>query len=133
SNMAFELVGETPGLPVPLARSKINEALGTIYDEQLWSFQLQESGWLTGGLLFGTGTQSAGTITTTAYSNQVVGDATAAALWVAYFGSGNRPLLTECQIRVPFYSLYSIVAFDGVNTFTLDRVWMEPSGTQQAY
>src|SRR6266446_3485331 len=99
-NMVFELAGEVSGLPVPLARSKINEALGTIYDESLWSFQLAESGWLTPGLLFGTGTQSTGTITVTAYSNQVVGDATAAALWVAYAAGGNRPLLTECQIRV---------------------------------
>src|SRR5206468_4117536 len=92
ASMAFELCGEVSGLPMPLARSKIQEALGTIYDESLWSFQLAESGWLTGGLLFGIGTQSAGTITVTAYSNQVVGDANASAAWVAYVAGGNRPL-----------------------------------------
>ena len=128
--MVFELTGEIPGLPIPLARTKINEALATVYDNQMWSFQIGEAGWLTPGLKFPSGTQSTGTITTTAYSNQVVGDAAAAAAWVAYSG---LPFLTQLQIRVPYYSLYNIVGFDGVNTFTLDRPWMEPSGASQAY
>ena len=128
--MAFQLVGEI-GLPMPLAQTLINEALGTIYDEQMYSFQFAESGWITPGLLFGSGTQSAGTITATAQSKLIVGDATAAAKWVAY--TGTLPPLTQCQIRSPYYSLYSIVAFDGVNTLTLDRPWMEPPGAAQAY
>ena len=76
--MAFGLVGEVPGMNMPLAVTKVNEALGDIYDRQYWSFQFQESGWLTPGLQFpvqGSTSvgQSAGTITTTAYSDQVVG------------------------------------------------------------
>ncbi len=127
--MSFQLAGEI-GVPMPLARTFINEALGAIYDEMLWSFQMREGGWLTPGLLFSTGTQSAGTITTTAQGSTIVGDATAAAAWVAYSG---LPLLTQCQIRSPFYSLYNIVAFDNVNTFTIDRPWMEPPGAAQQY
>lgn len=130
--MCFEIAGET-GIPMPLAQTKINEALGTIYDEQIWSFQLRESGWLTPGLLFANGNQSSGTITTTAYSNHIVGDATASALWQAYLNAGTLPLLTQFQIRSPYYSLYNIVAYDGVSTFTLDRPWMEPAGSGQAY
>lgn len=126
----FSLTGEVPGLPFPLAKSKLNEALGAVYDESYWSFQIKTSGWLTPGLLFASGTQSSGTITATAYSNQIIGNATAAALWAAY---SSMPLLTQCQIRSPFYALYDIVAFDGVNTFTLDRPWMEPSGTGLTY
>ncbi len=131
--MSFELVGEFSGLPMPLVRSKINEALGTIYDEQLWSWQIREAGWLTGGLLFGAGTQSQGTITATALGTTIVGDATAAALWAAYQTAGTLPLLTQCQIRSPLYSLYNIVAFNGTNTFTIDRPWTEPPGSGLTY
>jgi hypothetical protein len=132
ANMAFEIAGET-GIPIPLAQTKTNEALGEIYDFQQWSFQLRESGWLSPGLLFQSGSQSAGTITVAAYSTSIVGDATAAAAWLAYFNAGTLPLLTSFQIRTPYYSLYNIVAYDGVNTFTIDRPWMEPSGSGQAY
>jgi hypothetical protein len=127
--MSFEIAG-TLGVPMPLAQTFLNEALGQIYDEQIWSFQLGEAGWITPGLLFSTGTQSKGTITTTSYGTTIVGDATAAVAWVAYSG---LPLLTQCQIRSPYYSLYNIVAFDGVNTLTIDRPWTEPFGAAQSY
>lgn len=129
-DLYFNLIGEVPGLPAPLAKTMVNNALGFIYDSQLWSWQLKESNWLTPGLLFGSGNVSSGTITATSYSDQIVGDATAAALWVAY---ASMPLLTQFQIRVPSYSLYNIIAFDGVNTFTLDRPWMEPDGAGLSY
>lgn len=129
ANMAFQIAGEL-GIPMPLTQTLLNEALGDILDSQMWSFQLKESGWLTPGLLFQTGTQSAGTITATPYSDQIVGNATAAAAWVAY---ASMPLLTSFQIRSPFYSLYNIIAWDGVNTFTIDRPWMEPGGAGLAY
>ncbi len=137
-NMCFGLVGQVPGMNMPLAQTFINEALFNIYEAQMWSWQFAEAGWLTPGLQFpvqGSSAvgQSGGTITTTAYSDQVVGDATAAAAWLAYFNAGTLPLLTSYQIRVPYYSLYSIIAYDGVDTFTLDRPWMEPDGAGQAY
>jgi len=138
ANMAFQLVGEIPGLPMPLSKTQINEALGYIYDEQLWSFQFVESGWLTPGLQFRTGNQSSGTITVTAGSTSVIGDATASAAWAAYVLAGTSPPLTSYQIRVPYYSLYNIVGYSAVTnapfgTFTLDRPWMEPSGSAQSY
>jgi hypothetical protein len=128
-DLKFRLPGEVPGLPAPLSPTLINEALDLIYDSQMWSFQIKEAGWYTPGLLFGT-TTSAGTITTVINSNQIVGDAIAAAAWVAYAGF---PLLTQFQIRVMPYSLYSIIAFDGVNTLTIDRPWMEPAAVGQSY
>jgi hypothetical protein len=125
--MSFELTGSVPGLPKPLAETYIQQALNRVYAESYWSFQMQTSNWLTPGLLFKSGSSlSIGTITTTTGSTQIVGDADAAAAWVAYAGI---PLLTQCQIRSPYYSLYNIIAFDGVDTFTLDRPWMEPSTT----
>ena len=132
ANMTFQIAGEL-NVPYPLAQTFINEGLGNILDQQMWSFQLREAGWLTPGLQFSTGTQSAGTITTTALGTTIVGDATAAAKWVAYVGAGTLPLITSYQIRLPYFSLYNIVAFDGVNTFTIDRPWTEPFGTAQAY
>ena len=139
-NMTMGLVGQVPGLPFPLAQTIVNDALGNIYDDQMWSFQLAESGWLTPGLLFSSGsvtTQSTGTITAVAYSNQVVGDANASALWAAYVAAGTLPLITSFQIRSPYYSLYNIIAYSvnggGFGVFTLDRVWMEPPGVDLAY
>lgn len=120
---------------MPLAMTTLNEALGRIYDEQVWSFQFKENGWYTPGLQFQGSSfgQSLGTITATRFTNTIVGDATAAASWLAYFNAGTLPLLTSYQIRKPPYSLYNIVSYDGVNTFTLDRPWMEPDGSGLAY
>lgn len=139
-NMWFGLTGEIPGMSYPLAQTKINEALGRIYDEQMWSFQLKESGWLTPGLLFGAGSQlqSTGTITTVPFSPYIVGDTDASAIWAAYNTAGTLPLLTQIQIRSPYYSLYNIIAYDTTSnapfgTFTLDRPWMEPGGVAQSY
>jgi hypothetical protein len=129
ANMAFEIAGEI-NMPYPLAATRVNEALGEIFDSQMWSFQMKESGWLAPGLQFVSGTQSAGTITATAYSTSIVGDATASAAWAAY---ASLPLFTTFQIREPMYSLYNIVAYDGVSTITIDRPWMEPSGVGLAY
>ena len=132
--MYNELLGSVPGLNVALAKTYINEALGMIYDEQLWSFQLQDSGWLTPGLFGGLQSYgpsagvSPGTIATVPYSNEIVGDAVASAAWLAMRG---RPFITEYQIRVPEYGLYSIVAMDATLPtavmLTLDRPWMEPA------
>jgi hypothetical protein len=60
----------------------------------------------------------------------VIGDATATTKWQAYTG---LPLLTQCQIRQPYYGLYNIVAYDGVSTLTLDRNWTDPDGAALSY
>jgi len=114
--------GEIPGVALSLAKTKINEALGKIYDETDWSFQTREGGWLNPGLKANTGT-----ITVTPYSDQVIGDAVATAAWAAI----TQPLITVLQIRTMPYSLYNIIGYDiNVNapfaTLTLDRPWMEP-------
>jgi hypothetical protein len=72
-----------------------------------------------------------GTVTTTIGSNQVIGDATAAASWLAI------PLstpITSQQFRIGTGTIYGIAAFDGVNTLTLDRLYVDPShGAGQSY
>lgn len=135
--MVQRMVLEVPGIAAAYAATLINEGLGMIYDEQMWSWQLQTAGWLTPGLLFPVGSSSsAGTITTTPYSNVVIGDATASAAWQAYMAAGNLPLFTQLQIRSPYYSLYSIRSIGSSGPFTtliLDRPWMEPGGVAQTY
>jgi hypothetical protein len=123
--------GEIPGVAQSLVRTKINEALQKIYDETDWSFQTGQAGWNNPGLM-----ASSGTVTATPYSQTVVGDATASAVWAAISG---RPSLTEVQFRNPSYALYNIIAYDTTSnapfgTLTLDRPWMEPtSGAGQPY
>lgn len=122
--------GEIPGVSQALAKAKINEALGKIYDETDWSFQTRTDGWLNPGLVANTGT-----VTVTPYSDQVIGDAVATAAWAAIV----HPLITQLQFRNPAYSLYNIVGYDTTTnapfaTLTLDRPWMEPvTGAGQSY
>lgn len=120
--------GEIPGVPLSLAKTKINEALGKIYDETDWSFQTQYANWLTVKLL------ATGTVTLTQFSNQVIGDAGASSVWAT-----TTPFITLRQFRSPNYSLYNIINYDVTSnppfgTLTLDRPWMEPVfGAGQPY
>ena len=135
-NMTQELLG-IPGTNLGLVKTKINEALTAIQNENVWSFQLQQGGWLTPGLLGGPSTQflSPGTITVTPFTTSITGDATASAAWIATIA--NPPFITQYQIRVPYYSLYSIIALDATDpnavVLTLDRPWMEPAQTNGTY
>ena len=107
-------------MPISLCKTLVNRALDKLYETNNWSFQIQESGWFTPGEFEG------GTITATLASNQIVGDATAAAVWAAI---PNTFPLTQMQIRLPAYALYDIVAYDaGTQTLTIDRPWAEPAG-----
>jgi hypothetical protein len=108
-----------------LVKSKINDALGRVYDETVWSFQLGNSGgWLIPGLV-----ASKGTVTTTPGSATVIGDATATTVWA--LANASTPL-TNLQFRNPSYALYDIIGYNAVGsppfaTLTLDRVWAEPA------
>jgi len=143
--MAKGAQGEIPGVSLELVKSKINDALGKIYDETVWSFQLgQSGGWLIPGLV-----ASLGTVTTTPFSPYVFGDAVASAIWASL----PVGLLQTLQFRNPAYALYDIIAYENVTGglgdiplgaaplgwtgggfITLDRPWMEPAqGSGQNY
>lgn len=123
--------GEIPGVAETLARNKLNEALGVIYDETDWSFQTRYGQWLAPGWLI-----SAGSVTVTPYSTAVIGDDTATIAWGSLIG---RPFITELQFRDPSWSLYNIVELDTDQnypnwTLILDRPWMETtSGPGRPY
>lgn len=122
-------------MPAPLAKTHVNEALGLIYDSSLWSFQIRQGGWLTGGLV------NTGGITVASFSTQVVANAAATAAWAVRV---SRPLITEMQLRVASGTLYNIVGYDdgtdpqsspnpGFATLTLDRAWTELPVTNGPY
>lgn len=133
-DMWQELLGIS-GMNFALAKTKINEGLGAVYDDQLWSFQLGTAGWYTPGLLSGGGTKlSPGLISVSTFTTTITGNSAASTAWLGLTG---RPFLTEYQIRSPYYSVYSIIAVDATIptavVLTLDRPWMEPTQTLAGY
>lgn len=125
ASMQQELLG-IPGLNLGLVKSKINEAFVLIQDENVWSFQQQTGGWLTPGLLGGqvAAFLSPGTISVQPFTNQITGDAVATAAW---YGA-NQPIITQYQIRVPYYSLYNIIAIGGNGQIAYATIFTSGSG-----
>lgn len=124
--------GEIPGVSLELVKAKINDALGKIYDETVWSFQLGNSG----GFLIPGLVASLGTVTTTPGSATVIADAVATAAWALV---NPKTALTTLQFRNPSYALYDVIAYNPAGsppfaTLTLDRPWAEPAkGPGQNY
>lgn len=126
--MRQNLLGTIPGSDFGLVTTKINESFAKIQNENVFSFQLQTQNWLTPGLLGGPNTAflSPGTISVTPWSNTITGDAVATAAWTA--NVPYPPLLTQQQIRVPYYSLYSIIAVGNNGTVAYTSVSTPGSG-----
>lgn len=120
--MTSELTELVPGMSRVRAKRLINRAFKIVQDSCLWSFQLAQGGFSTPEVT------TAGSISATLGSNQIIGDATATAAWSAL------PLYwapTLQQIRAQGFSIYSIIAFDTstnapFGTLTLDRPFVDP-------
>lgn len=77
---------------------------------------------------------TAGTVTTTQFSTSVVFDATAAAaLNAVALAAPPQPVLVQRQFRLTGGPIYNIIAWDGVNTATLDRPFAESSVSGLSY
>jgi hypothetical protein len=146
--MAKEIVGDIPGIALPKAQTLLKEALALIYDEQRWSFQIAEGGWMAPGIY---GRQnlpgqdfliSPGLISVEPFSTIVHGDLAATLAWATT--RRHRPFITEQQIRVPQYGLYHIVNYyppgedpedpdSHTATLHLDRPWMDPEQKHAHY
>lgn len=126
-NMIQDVLG-IPGMNRGLAVSRINEAFQKIQNENVFSFQCVTGGWLTPSLLGGPNTSflSPGTITVVPYTNTITGDAIATAAWTA--AVPYPPLLTQQQIRVPSYGLYSIIALGNNGTVAYATLLTSGSG-----
>ena len=148
-NMMQELLG-IPGCNLGLVKTKLNESLAAIQNENFWSFQLQTGGWLTPSLLGVPPTMplpmppvpqqpipsppippttaflSPGLITVTPFTTTITGDARATAAWNATILY--PPFITQYQIRVPYYSLYNIIALGNNGTVAYATVSTSGSG-----
>lgn len=124
-DMIQEILG-VPGMNLGLAKSKLNEAFEAIQNENIFSFQLKTGGWFAPGQLGGANSSflSPGTISVQTFTNQITGDAVATAAW---YGA-NQPIITQYQIRVPYYSLYSITAISGNGTIAYATIFAPGSG-----
>jgi hypothetical protein len=119
--MVSEITELVPAMSRIRAKRLVNRAFKIAQDSCLWSFQLQQGGFSTPNITTG------GSITCTLGSNQITGDATASAAWLAL------PLYwspTLQQIRAQGFSIYSIIALDATNpnavVLTLDRPFVDP-------
>ncbi len=127
-NLIQDVLGTIPGMNRGLASTRINEAFNKIQNENTWSFQVVTNGWLTPGMLGGPNTSflSPGTITVVPYTQTITGDAVATAAWTA--NVPYPPLLTQQQIRVPYYSLYNIIGLGNNGTVAYATVLTPGSG-----
>lgn len=125
SNIIQEILG-IPGMNTGLAKTKINEAFQLIQDERVWSFQMRTGGWIAPGLLGGQNASflSPGTISVQTFTDQVTGDAIATAAWVG----ANQPTITNYQFRVPYFSLYSVIAINGNGTIAYATIFSPGAG-----
>lgn len=125
--MVQEILG-IPGVNLGLTKTKINEAFTYIQNANVWSFQMKVGGWLTPPLLGGNFTTflSPGTITVSPNQTQILGDAVATEAWVNF--TPNPSLLTQQQIRIPYYSLYSIIAIGSAETVAYLSILTAGSG-----
>lgn len=118
-DLKSELAQVIPGLSRIYAGTLINRAYRVIKFSNLWSFQLGIGGFSTPAI----NTTGSISIPGGMGSTQIVGDAAASASWAAqpiYFAPPFQ------QIRATGYSIYSIIAYDGVSTLTLDRPFVDP-------
>jgi hypothetical protein len=129
---AGELIGGFPGLDILVARNLVNKAWQDIRDEGLWS-------WLSAdGPLAVPGVVTAGSVSVVQGVATATGDATAAAVWLT-IALANPPLASPNlgqgrQLRLGQGNpIYNIIAFDGVNTITLDRAYGEVTASGQTY
>jgi len=127
-SLAAELKSWFPGIEPLSLPPFARRAYRDVRDSRKWSFLMRN------GSVFVPSQITGGTVTVTQFSASVVGDATAAPFWVAVaLPAAPQPALTQRQFRVGGGPIYNIIAFDGVNTITLDRPYAEGSMAGQSY
>lgn len=119
-----ELNSYVPNLGPALARNLVNRAWQRVRDERRWTFLKKETAIYTPALI------NVGSVTFTQGSTSAVGDAAAAAAWIA---AGGNTILSQRQIRLGLGPVYNITSFDGVVTITLEQAFGEPTVTGATY
>lgn len=125
AQLGNELVGWLPKLDPLLAQTLVNRAWRDIRKSRRWSFLVSE------GNLTAPSPITAGTVSTTQYQNTVTLDTTAAA--AVNTAALSFPPLLGRQFRVSGNQIYTITAWDGLSTLTLDRLYQEAGQAGQNY
>lgn len=127
-DLQTELRGVVPKLPISYTKTLINRAWNLIRTQNLWSFNLFESSWITPPLV------STGTVTVTQGSAAITFDANAIAALNASLAANPYSLITQRQFRVGVGGIYSIIAYNSVTgAATLDRIFGDPGGSGFAF
>lgn len=117
----MELVGTFPDLPLQQAKRFINRAQRDAFDAWNWSFLAGDGELNIPGAIYD------GQITLTQNSQVVTADATAAAVWNAL---GLFIPITARALKLGTDQPYQILAYDGVDTAYIDRVWPNTTVTE---
>jgi hypothetical protein len=119
-------MGDIPGLDLFKAKECVNQAWADIRRVRRWSFLSAETS------IDIPNAVTAGTASVTQFSDQVVPDAAAKAVWDVL---GMNIPLTARQFRVGSGPLYQITAYDdsGAGALTLERAYKEATDTVETY
>lgn len=139
ANLTAELMGTFPRLPYLHALQLINRAWARVQDIRLWSWQF-----ITDGQIYAPALISAGSVSATYQSPNVTVDATAAAainsaasvppIASQTLGVGRQIKIGSTSgISAPNGPNYTITAWDGVNTLTLDKPYGEATQANAQY
>lgn len=120
-DLYLELVGTFPDLPIDQAKRFINRAQRDAFDAWNWSFLAGN------GELNIPASVTAGQITLTQNSQVVTANGTAAAAWNAL---GMFIPITARALKLGTDQPYQILAYDGVDTAYIDRVWPNATVTE---
>ncbi|MGH7182588.1 MAG: hypothetical protein ACREJN_11500 [Nitrospiraceae bacterium] len=126
--MYTELKGTVPNISATFCKTLINRGWQDVRRQNLWSFQVYDSNWITPALL------NTGLATAVQGSPTITLNATAAAALIAALAiNGTYNPIIQRQFRIGISTVYNIIAFDGVVTLTLDRGYQEASVAGAAY
>lgn len=127
--MRAELRGSVAKLPFAFTGTLVNRSYRTIRTNNLWSFNLFESSWISPAMV------SIGTVTTTQGLATLTFDATAISAINASQIANPYSFITQRQFRnSQAGGIYSIISYNSVSgAATLDRIFADPGGAGQSY
>lgn len=127
--MQTELRGAVPKLPYSFTKTLINRAYRQIREQNLWSFNLFTSSWISPPPIIGVGG-----VTANQGFDSIQFDPTATSAINAWQLANTYALITTQQFRVASGGIYNIIQYDPTTgVATLDRPFADPSIADLAF
>lgn len=128
-DMMTELRGAVPKLPISFTKTLINRAYRQIREQNLWSFNLFTSSWISPPPIIGQGG-----VTTTQGLPTILFDATAVAAIATWQAANMYAPFTTQQFRVGSGGIYNLIQYDPIaGTALLDRPFADPSVPDKSF